>query len=280
MGDRTAQGAVEMLTEPDYEAMVIGAHPDDNDFGTAATCALWASQGKKVVWVVMTDGTEGSEIPSQSDEELMLLREQEQRAAAEVYGIKAVEFLRNRDGHLVNNEDTRRAVVKLIRKYRPRVIFTHDPTSHIMAPDPDEKPDATGYLNHPDHRATGNIVVDSIFPFAGNPRSFRELLAEGLQPYRVHEVYFFGSTQTNTYVDVTESIDKKGQGLMCHKSQFNPEDNERMAERMRERAAAVAKDAKEKKGLEMRYAESFRRMKLHIPPAPKEETAVPAGSEE
>ncbi|GLV56978.1 GlcNAc-PI de-N-acetylase [Dictyobacter sp. S3.2.2.5] len=269
-----------MLTEPDYEAMVIGAHPDDNDFGTAATCALWASQGKKVVWVVMTDGTEGSEIPSQSDEELMLLREQEQRAAAEVYGIKAVEFLRNRDGHLVNSEDTRRAVVKLIRKYRPRVIFTHDPTSHIMAPDPDEKPDATGYLNHPDHRATGNIVVDSIFPFAGNPRSFRELLAEELQPYRVHEVYFFGSTQTNTYVDVTESIDKKGQGLMCHKSQFNPDDNDRMAERMRERAASVAKDAKEKKGLEMRYAESFRRMKLHIPPAPKEDTVVPAGSEE
>ncbi|GCE17356.1 PIG-L deacetylase family protein [Dictyobacter kobayashii] len=279
MGDRTAPGAVEMLTEPDYEAMVIGAHPDDNDFGTAATCALWASQGKKIVWVVMTDGTEGSEIPSQSDEELMLTREQEQRAAAEVYGVQAVEFLRNRDGHLVNTEDVRRNVVKLIRKYRPRVIFTHDPTSHIMAPDPDEKPDATGYLNHPDHRATGNIVVDSIFPFAGNPRSFRELLAEGLQPYRVHEVYFFGSTQINTYVDVTESIDKKGQGLMCHATQFNPEDNERMAERMRERAATVAKEAKEKKGLEMRYAESFRRMKLHIPPAPKEETALP-GSEE
>src|ERR1700730_17247277 len=74
MGDRTAAGAVEMITTPEFEAMVIGAHPDDNDFGPAATSALWASQGKKIVWVVMTDGSEGSEIPDQPDEELMLLR--------------------------------------------------------------------------------------------------------------------------------------------------------------------------------------------------------------
>ncbi|GCF07844.1 PIG-L deacetylase family protein [Dictyobacter arantiisoli] len=277
MGDRTAEGAMEMLTTPDYEAMVIGAHPDDNDFGTAATCALWASQGKKIVWVVMTDGTEGSEIPSQNDEELMLLREQEQRLAAETYGVQAVEFLRNHDGHLVNSEEARRSVVKLIRKYRPRVVFTHDPTAHIMGPDPDEKPQATGYLNHPDHRATGNIVLDAIFPFAGNPRSYRELLAENLQPYRVHEIYLFNSPTTNTYVDVTTSIDQKGKGLMCHASQFNPEDRDSMSQRIRERAAMVAKEAKEKKGLEMQFAEGFRRVKLHVPPEPK--TPMP-GSEE
>ena len=277
MGDRTAPGAVEMLTTPDFEAMVIGAHPDDNDFSSAATSALWAKQGKKVVWVVMTDGTEGSEIPSQSDEELMLLREQEQRAAAEVYGVKAVEFLRFHDGHLANTEEARKAVVRLIRKYRPRVVITHDPTQHVFGPDPDENPKGTGYLNHPDHRATGNIVLDAIFPFAGNPRSFRELLLEDLQPYRVNEVYLFFSGQTNTYVDVTETIDIKGQGLMRHASQFNPEDNERMSERIRERAASTAKEAKEKKGLDMQYAESFRRIKLHVPP--DTETATP-GTEE
>ncbi|BCL83409.1 GlcNAc-PI de-N-acetylase [Ktedonobacteria bacterium brp13] len=276
MGDRTAAGAVEMITTPEFEAMVIGAHPDDNDFGTAATSALWASQGKKVVWVVMTDGSEGSEIPDQPDEELMLLREREQRAAAEVYGITAVEFLRNRDGHLVNTEDTRRQVVRLIRKYRPRVVFTHDPTRHIFAPDPDENPNATGYLNHPDHRATGNIVLDSIFPFAGNPRSFRELLAEGLQPYRVHEVYFFG-TESNTYVNVSETIDVKSEGLMRHASQFNPEDREKLFERMRERAAIVAKEAREKKGLDIQYAEGFRRVKIHVPPEPK--TPAPGNEE-
>ena len=277
MGDRTASGAMEMVTAPDYEAMIIGAHPDDNDFGAAATLALWAKQGKKIVWVVMTDGTEGSEIPSQNDEELMLLREQEQRHACEVYGIRDVEFLRNRDGHLFNTEDARRGVVRLIRKYRPRVVFTHDPTQHIIGPDPDENPQATGYLNHPDHRATGNIVLDSIFPFSGNPRSFRELLAEDLQPYRVHEVYLFGTAQANTYIDVSETIDIKAEGLMQHASQFNPEDKERLRERMRERAAIVAKDAKEKKGLDIQFAEAFRRIKIHVPPAPK--TPAPGNEE-
>jgi LmbE family N-acetylglucosaminyl deacetylase len=274
MGDRTAEGAVEMLTTPDYEAMVIGAHPDDNDFGTAATSALWSKQGKKVVWVVMTDGTEGSEIPSQDSLELMHMREHEQRMACEVYGVKNVEFLRFPDGHLTNTEETRRAVVRMIRKYRPRVIFTHDPTQHILAPDIDERPDATGHFNHPDHRATGNIVLDSIFPFAGNPRSFRELLAEGLQPYRVHEVYFtgFGATP-NTYVNVSETIDLKGKGLKCHTSQFDPGYD--IGASVRERAANIAKEAKEKKGLDMQYAEAFRRVKIYIPPKQSSEASQP-----
>jgi LmbE family N-acetylglucosaminyl deacetylase len=280
MGDRTAPGAVQMLTTPDYEAMVIGAHPDDNDFGTGGTSTLWAKQGKKIVWVIMTDGTEGSEIPALSDEELRLVREHEQRLACEVYGVQAVEFLRFPDGHLVNTEEARKAVVRLIRKYRPRVIFTHDPTSHIMAPDPDEKPEATGYLNHPDHRATGNIVLDAIFPFAGNPRSFRELLAEGLQPYRPHEVYLFGTVQTNTYIDISELIETKLKGLACHASQFSPEDIANMSERWRERLATLAKEAREKKGLDTDFVEAFRRIKLHIPPEPKSETQVPPRVEE
>jgi LmbE family N-acetylglucosaminyl deacetylase len=263
MADRNAPGALAVVTEPDFEAMVIGAHPDDNDFGAAGTSALWAKQGKKIVWVVMTDGTEGSEVPSLDGTELMLTREQEQRAACEVLGVQAVEFLRFPDGHLRNSEETRRAVVKLIRKYRPRVVITHDPTQHIFAPDPDEKPEDTGYLNHPDHRATGNIVLDAIFPAAGNPRSYRELLAEGLQPYKVHEVYFFMSRDGNTFIDISETIEQKAQGLKCHRTQF--EQNWDVLKEIKEWAAATAKYAKEKKGLEMEYAESFRRIKLFVP---------------
>lgn len=270
MGDRTAPGALQVETTPEYEAMVIGAHPDDDDFGAAATSALWVKQGKKVVWVVMTDGTEGSEVPSFIDTELMRIREQEQRMACEVLGVQAVEFLRFPDGHLTNNEAARKAIVRLIRQYRPRVIITHDPSEHIFAPDPDEKPDDTAYLNHPDHRATGTIVLDAIFPYVGNPRSYRELLAEGLQPYKVHELYLFFSGNINTYVDVTETIDLKGKALLCHATQFSPDAN--MVGRIRERAADVAKEAKEKKGLDMQYAESFRRIKLYVPPQPKEDT--------
>ncbi len=269
MGDRNAPGAMQVITTPDYEAMVIGAHPDDDDFGAAATSALWAKQGKKIVFVVMTDGTEGGEAPGVPDPEFMLTREQEQRMAAETLGVQAVEFLRFPDGHLVNSEAARKAVVRLIRQYRPRVVFTHDPTQHFFAPDPNEQPNATGYLNHPDHRATGNIVVDALFPAIGNPRAYRELLAEDLLPYKVHEVYFFFTGQDNTYIDVSETIETKGKALLCHATQFGPEAD--MVARIRERAADVAKEAKKKLGLDMQYAESFRRVKLYVPPEPKEE---------
>ncbi len=269
MADRNAPGALQVIKTPDYEAMVIGAHPDDDDFGAAATSALWAKQGKKIVWVVMTDGAEGSEVPSIIDTDLMLTREQEQHMACEVYGVQAVEFLRFPDGHLTNNEAARKAIVQLIRKYRPRVIFTHDPSQHIFAPDPDEKPFRQASLNHPDHRATGNIVLDAIFPAVGNPRSYRELLAEGLLPYQVHELYLFFTEHDNTFIDVTETIELKAKGLQCHVTQFGPEAN--MLERVRQWAAETAKEAKEKKGLEMQYAEAFRRIKLYIPKDKKEE---------
>lgn len=263
MADRKAPGALAVVTEPDYEAMVIGAHPDDNDFGAAGTSALWVKQGKKVVWVVMTDGTEGSEVPSLNGTELMLAREQEQRAACEVLGVQAVEFLRFPDGHLQNTEEARKAVVRLIRKYRPRVVITHDPTQHIFAPDPDEKPEETAYLNHPDHRATGNIVLDAIFPAAGNPRSYRELLAEGLLPYKVHEVYFFMSGQGDTYIDISETIEQKALGLKCHTTQFDQDWD--VLKEIKEWGAGTAQRAKEKKDLSIEYAEAFRRIKLYVP---------------
>lgn len=263
MADRKAPGAIAVITEPDYEAMVIGAHPDDDDFGAGGTSALWAKQGKKIVWVVMTDGTEGSDIPSLIDTELMLTREQEQRMACEVLGVQAVEFLRFSDGHLTNTEAARKAIVRLIRKYRPRIIITHDPMQHVFAPDPYEKPDDTAYLNHSDHRATGNIVLDAIFPAAGNPRSYRELLAEGLPPYQVHELYLFFSGQDNTYIDISETVALKAKGLQCHITQFGPEAD--MLESISKWTASAAKEAKDKKGLDMQHVEAFRRIKLHIP---------------
>lgn len=271
MADKNAPGVIPVLTTPDYEAMVIGAHPDDADFGAGATSALWAKQGKKVVWVVMTDGTEGSDVPNLVDTEFMLAREHEQRMACEILGVQKVEFLRFPDGHLTNNEAARKAIIRLVRQYRPRVVITHDPSQHIYAPDPDEKPDETGFFNHSDHRNAGTIVLDALYPGAVNPRSYRELLLEGMQPYRVHELYLFFSGQINTYIDVSETIDLKGKGLQCHVTQFGPQTD--IAERVRERAAHVAKEAKEKKGLDMQYAESFRRIKLFISPKQEESKA-------
>jgi LmbE family N-acetylglucosaminyl deacetylase len=97
----------------------------------------------------------------------------------------------------------------------------------------------------------------------GNPRAYRELLAEGLPPYQVHELYLFFSGQENTYIDISETIELKAKGLQCHVTQFGPEAN--LLDMMKEWFARTAKEAKEKKGLDMQYAESFRRIKLYVP---------------
>src|SRR5215470_12096442 len=278
MADRQAPGALEVIKTPDYEAMVIGAHPDDDDVSVGGTSALWAKQGKKIVWVVMTDGAEGSEVPSLIDTELMLAREQEQRRACEVLGVQAVEFLRFSDGHLTNSEAARKAIVRLIRQYRPRVVFTHDPTQQMYAPDPYEKPEDTAYLNHPDHRATGNIVLDAIFPAVGNPRSYRELLSEGFQPYQIHELYLFFTGEDNTFIDISETIELKARGLQCHVTQFGPEAN--ILEMIHKWGAEIAKEAKEKKGFEMEFAEAFRRIKLYVPKQDEHEPTQKEAMEE
>ena len=167
----------------------MGAHPDDADFATAATSALWAKQGKKIVWVVMTDGAEGSEVPSLVDTDLMLTREQEQRAACEVYGVQAVEFLRFSDGHLTNSEAARKGIVRLIRKYRPRVVFTHDPiAAHLWPQIPMRN------LMRPDISIIPIIAqrATSCWMPSSPPSAIRVPIANcwprGFHPYRVHEL--------------------------------------------------------------------------------------------
>jgi len=159
---------------------------------------------------VVTDGTEGGEDPSVPDETLRDLREAEQRAALAALGVTAVEFLRFPDGRLQATLEVRRALTALIRRHKPRTVFTHDPTAHIDS----------GYINHPDHRACGLATLDAIFPAAGNPRAFRDLLAEGLQPHKVSAVYLFYTAHADAWIEIGEVIPRKVAGLRHHRSQI------------------------------------------------------------
>ncbi|MCL4540853.1 MAG: PIG-L family deacetylase [Chloroflexi bacterium] len=195
--------------------LIIAAHPDDPEFGLGATQAKLTAEGRDVHIVLITSGNEGGEDPSVPDEELMAIREEEQQRAGAVLGVKSIEFLRHPDGRIVNNLDLRRDIVRAIRKYRPETIFTHDPANFF----------SDGGINHPDHRNVGHAVLDAIFPGAGNPRAFRELIAEGLTAHKVKEVYLFFTANPNVWVDVTSYIDHKVEALRQHASQIkNPDD--------------------------------------------------------
>src|SRR5205807_5133593 len=193
--------------------LVVAAHPDDPDFGVAGTAARLARDGHDVHYLMVTSGDAGSEDPSIPPTELMRVREAEQEAAGRILGLSGVHFLRYADGELEPSIELRKAVVRVMRRLRADVVICQDPRALVD--------DDSTYLNHPDHRAAGQVALDAAFPAAGNPSAFRDLLAEGLQPCKVREVwlYFTSGQHVNHFVDISATIDQKILALEAHTSQ-------------------------------------------------------------
>lgn len=225
--------------------LVICAHPDDPDFGVAGTVAKWASQGAKVTYVIVTDGSKGSPDRNMTKEKLIHLREEEQRKAADILGVAEVVFLGQPDGELRNTFELQEMLVRLIRTYKPDVLVTHDPTARIVD---------NAYLNHIDHRVVGDAVLDSVFPLARDRLNFPEHEKEGLEPHKVLDIFLLFTNEPNYWVDITNTIDKKIAALKTHVSQIG--DPDKLEERIRERARLRAKK------VSFEYAEIFRRVRL------------------
>jgi LmbE family N-acetylglucosaminyl deacetylase len=222
--------------------LVMMAHPDDPEFFCGGTLARWAREGKEICVVLATSGDKGSSDGWLSTAELVARREEEQRAASAVLGVRRIVFLRHRDGELIADLQLRRQLVRAIRLCRPEVVVTTDPLRYMVG---DRR------VNHPDHRAIGDAVLAAVFPAASNPRFFPELLQfEGLAPHSPLEIYIANSDRPNLDVDITELIDLKIEAIRQHKSQLT--DPSAQLERVRQRA--VRDDG--------RYVESFRRIVL------------------
>jgi len=185
--------------------MVITPHADDAEYGIAGTVAKWAQQGKKVIYVVCTNGNKGSNDPQMQPEKLATIREQEQLAAAKLLGLKEVIFLRHEDQALEDTPQFRKEIVRLIRMYRPEVVATSDPYRR--------------YIWHRDHRITGRVVLDAIFPYARDRWSYPDLVEQGLEPHKVKEVLLWGAEEPNYFTDITDTFEIKMAALHCHHSQ-------------------------------------------------------------
>src|ERR671934_802107 len=103
-------------------ALVVFAHPDDAEFGSAGTVARWAREGTEVHYVCVTDGSAGSNEPGTSREAMRPVRRREQEAACEVLGVSSCTFLDFVDGELELTLELRRAVTREVRRIRPDVI--------------------------------------------------------------------------------------------------------------------------------------------------------------
>lgn len=231
---------------PIQRVLVIHAHPDDPEFSCGGTVARWTREGLDVTFCIVTDGSKGTDDRGITNDQLVALRVQEQTEAAKELGVHNVIFLGFPDGEVVPDLHLRRTLVKVIRQVRAERIICPDPTTLITA---------FGSINHPDHRAVGLATLDAIFPAARNHNYFADLLAEGLEPIYVREVYLSGTTHPDTWVDITETFEHKIAALRCHKSQIKDMDG--LAERMRERM--------QKRDIETPtpiYVESFRKLKM------------------
>lgn len=206
--------------------LLVLAHPDDPEFFCGATLAKWARQGKEIRYLLLTCGDKGSDDPAATPESLCSDRQAEQRAAAAVIGAKDVVFLNYLDGELFNTLDVRRAIVREIRRFKPHIVVTSDPTTYFRG---------NAYINHTDHRAAGAATLDAVFPAAGNRMYFADLLKEGLEPHSPKEVWISQTAEPNVWVDVNDTVGVKLAALRKHTSQIkDPQDLEkRVRDRMR-----------------------------------------------
>ncbi len=196
--------------------MVIVAHPDDADFGPAATVAAWVRAGSVAHLVCCTSGDAGSDDPRTDPLELARRREAEQRAAAVHVGYEGVTFLHRPDGALVNDLALREQLVRVLRTFRPHAVLTMDPTVLITA---------SGHVQHTDHREAAIAAVDAVYPAARNAMAFPHLMIdEGLDPHTVHRLYLFWSDQENAWVDVSDTLEVKIAALREHASQIRQPD--------------------------------------------------------
>jgi LmbE family N-acetylglucosaminyl deacetylase len=195
---------------PIERVLCFTAHPDDIDFGAAGTIAAWTAAGVEVSYCIMTDGDAGGFDPEQR-EQIVGLRNEEQRHAAALVGVTDIHYLHQRDGYLEPSHEVIREVVRLVRQVRPDVVLSMHP----------ERNWTRIQKSHPDHLAVGEAVTRAVYPALENPFAYPELAAAGLQAYKLPWLWLFAGPEErdNHFVDVTEQIDAKLAAIHIHASQ-------------------------------------------------------------
>lgn len=209
--------------------LCVFAHPDDVDFGCAGTVARWVAEGLEVGYLLVTRGDAGGfdETPR---EQMPAIREAEQRAAAAAIGVGQVHFLDGyADGTLAPTLPLRRDITEAIRRFRPDRVLTNSPLrrwERLVGP------------SHPDHLAVGEATTCAVYPDSRNPFAYPELVAAGLAPWAVREVWYSGGPNPDHVVDITDTYDRKLAALRAHASQTSHMDLEGL---LRERLSQAAK---------------------------------------
>jgi LmbE family N-acetylglucosaminyl deacetylase len=210
------------LISPIERVLVVISHPDDGEFGAGPTIAHFSALGARIDYVVTTDGSKGTEDPEVTPEQLASTRMAEQRAAADIL------HLGYPDGYLQPTLELRKDITRQIRRFRPDLLITQNPQRRL---------DHNPFIGHPDHLATGEATLASVYPAARDHLNFPELWRdEKLEPWKVRQVLLTGVEEPNLWIDVADTFEVGLQSILAHVSQVDPPTVE---ERMRERARII-----------------------------------------
>lgn len=230
--------AVEQVPEEWQRGLVIVAHPDDIEYGTAAAVARWTGQGKDIRYVLVTSGEAG--MAGVPPAEAGPLREAEEIAAAKLVGVEEVEFLGYPDGRVQETLELRRDLAAAIRRHRPELVVLFN-FGNTWAP---------GYANSADHRAVGRAGLDAVSD-AGNEWIFPELA--DLPPCSPRWAAVVGPTITHA-VDVTDTLDRATASLAAHRRYFEALSPEPVADQVR---AVIEMTTGPKEGFPAAHAVGF-----------------------
>jgi LmbE family N-acetylglucosaminyl deacetylase len=182
--------------------LIIGAHPDDADYGAGGLAALYRAAGHTVKMVSLTNGDAGHQ--SLRGVDLARRRRTEAQAAGAVIGA-AYEVFDNHDGQLLPTLENRWQVIRLIRSFQPDLVVTHRPNDY-----------------HPDHRYTSQLVQDAAYMVTvpaivpDTPHLTRDPVITYMFDHFERPYPF----QPSVVVDVGGVLDQITSMLHCHQSQF------------------------------------------------------------
>lgn len=224
--------------------LAVAAHPDDLDFSTSGTIAKWIREGATAYYLILTDGSKGSNDLQMTSKKLIKIRRQEQLAAAKILGVKKVFFLNYPDCELVADLKLKKEITQKIRQLKPTKVVTINPQVLFSV--------KRNFVNHSDHRAAGLATIDSVYPLARDHLTFPQQLKEGLKPHKVKELYLSSFAEGNFISDISQTFDLKIAALRAHKSQVDDKALRRVEEWSRQ--------AGRRRGF--KYAEVFIKLEL------------------
>lgn len=187
--------------------LFVGPHPDDIEIGAGATISKLVKMGKKVVYLICTDGRYGKENMTDdiSCEELAAIRKQECLDSAGFLGVKEVRFLNLPDGAQYEYSQLCKGLAETIMDVKPDIVF---------GPDPDVDSEC-----HIDHLNVGRAVKE-VAHFANYPEIFDGYLQAPSSGIDVKAIALFMTAKPNQFVNTRGHFRNQLESLYYHKSQY------------------------------------------------------------